>query len=104
MSHWCCLLVDINRLNSPHTIPVQCDCMYNNPLYSGIDKTQFQPATQTVYSFAEDVSLKRQIIKMVTKRIRSVPYMVSDTNLMSQMQAIPVIPGSVGLTCPCNTP
>ena len=41
--------------------------MYNNPLYSRIGKTQFQPATQTVYSFAEVVTSKRQIIKMVTK-------------------------------------
>ena len=30
---------------SPHAIPVQCVGMYNNPLYSGIGKTQFQPAT-----------------------------------------------------------
>ena len=70
MSRWCRQLADINRLlgsKSPHAIPVQCDYMYNNPLYSGIGKTQFQPATQTVYSFAEDVTSKRQIIKMVTK-------------------------------------
>ena len=64
MSHRCRQLLDINRLHgskSPHTIPVQCFGMYNNPLYSGIGKTQFLPATQTVYSFAEDVTLKQQI-------------------------------------------
>ena len=70
MSHRCRQLLDINRLHgskSPHAIPVQCDGMYNNPLYSGIGETPFQPAKQTVYSFAEDVTSKRQNIKMVTK-------------------------------------
>lgn len=37
---------------SPHAISVQCDAMYNNPLYSGLGETPLQPATQTVYSFA----------------------------------------------------
>ena len=44
MSRRCCQLVDINRLRgskSPHAIPAQCVGMYNNPLYSGIGKTQF---------------------------------------------------------------
>ena len=45
----------LNRIRgskSPHAIPLQCDGMYNNPLYSEI---------------AEDVTPKRQIIKMVTR-------------------------------------
>ena len=60
MSRRCRQLVDINRLvrgsNYTHDIPVQCDYMYKNPLYSGIGKTPFQLAKQTVYSFAEDVT------------------------------------------------
>ena len=41
--------------------------MYNNPLYSGVVETPFQPAIQTVYSMAEIVTSKKQIIKLVTK-------------------------------------
>lgn len=70
MSDRCHRLVDVNTLRgyeSPHAIPVQCDGMYNNPLYSGVGETPFQPATQTVYSFAENVTSKHQIIKIVTK-------------------------------------
>ncbi|XP_062577982.1 uncharacterized protein LOC134239870, partial [Saccostrea cucullata] len=70
MSNRCRQLVDVNTLrgsDSPHAIPVQCDGMYNNPLYSGVGETPFQPATQTVYSFAENVTSKHQIVKMVTK-------------------------------------
>ena len=70
MSHRCRQLVDVNTLRgheSPHTISVQGDGMYNNPLYSGVGETPFQPATQTVYSFAENVTSKHQIIKIVTK-------------------------------------
>ena len=71
MSRRCRQLVDIIRLRgskSPHSIPVQCDGMYNNPLYSGIGETPFQPATQTVYSFSEVVISKRQIIKTCDKK------------------------------------
>ena len=57
MSHRCHQLVDVNTLresDSPHDIPVQSDSMYNNPLYSGVGQTPFQPVTQTVYSFPEN--------------------------------------------------
>ena len=72
MSHKCRQLVDVNTLrgsDSPHAIPVQSDGMYNiyNPLYSGVGETPFHPSTQTVYSFAENVTNKYQIIKVVTK-------------------------------------
>ena len=59
MSRRCRQLVDISRLHgskSPHDIPVQCEGTYNNPLYSEIGETLFQPAKQTVYTFAEDVT------------------------------------------------
>ena len=36
-------------------------------MYSGIGETPFQPTTQTVNSFAEDVNSKRQIKEMLTK-------------------------------------
>ena len=61
MSHRCRQLVDINHprgSKSPHDISVQCDGMYNNPLYSRIRETPFEMATQTVYSFAEGCHLK----------------------------------------------
>ena len=44
MSRRCRQLVDTNRLRgskSPHAIPVECDGIYNNPLYSGIGETPF---------------------------------------------------------------
>ena len=68
MSRRFCQLVDINRLREskfPHGIPVQ----YMSYTCTTIHCTQglaFQSATQTVYSFAEDVTSKRLIIKMVT--------------------------------------
>ena len=63
-------LIEINELRSasnPNVIGIQSDGMYNNPLYSGIGETPFQPATQTVYSIAENVTKKHQIICIVTK-------------------------------------
>ena len=38
--------------------------MFNNPLYSGIGKTPFQPATQCSYSVVENVTRKKQVIAM----------------------------------------
>ena len=70
MSRRCRQLVDVNTLrgcDSPNAVAVQCDGMYNNPLYSGVVETPFQPAIQTVYSMAEIVTSKKQIIKLVTK-------------------------------------
>ena len=70
MSHRCRQLLDVNTLrgrDSPHAILVQSDDMYNYPLHSGVGETPFQPATQTVYSFAEIVTNKHQIINVVPK-------------------------------------
>ena len=41
--------------------------MYNNPLYSGVGETPFQPVTQTVCSLAKNVTNKHPIITVVTK-------------------------------------
>ena len=68
--HRCHQLVDVNTLwgsDSPHATPVQSDGMYNNPLYSGVGETPFQPATQTVYSFTKNVTNNHPIIEVVTK-------------------------------------
>ena len=43
-------------------IAIQSDGMFNNPLYSGIGKTPFQPATQCSYSVVENVTRKQQVI------------------------------------------
>ncbi|XP_063419337.1 uncharacterized protein LOC134702198 [Mytilus trossulus] len=39
--------------------------MYNNNLYSGVGKTPFQPATQVIYSLAENVTQQHDIIGLV---------------------------------------
>lgn len=56
----------INLLRGkPETeIAVQSDGMFNNPLYSGIGKTPFQPATQCSYSVVENMTQKKQVIAM----------------------------------------
>ncbi|XP_062621395.1 uncharacterized protein LOC134282986 [Saccostrea cucullata] len=70
MKERCKKLVNINKLRgapNPNNIGIQCDGMYNNPLYSGVGETPFQPATQTVFSLAEDVTSSHEIISLVTK-------------------------------------
>lgn len=57
----------LRGLKSPENINVQSDGMYNNPLYSGVGKTPFQPATQMVYSVAENETRNHDIISLVTK-------------------------------------
>ena len=47
------------RGQSETEIAVQSDGMFNNPLYSGIGKTPFQPATQCSYSVVENVTNKK---------------------------------------------
>ena len=62
-------LKHINELRGVDStlISVQSDGVYNNPLYSGIGKTPFQPATQAVYSFAENETKNHDIIHLITK-------------------------------------
>ncbi len=49
----------------PNVINAQSDGLYNNNLYSGVGKTPFQPATQVIYSMAENVTPKHDIIGLV---------------------------------------
>ena len=63
-------IVDINRLRgkeNPSEISLQTDGMYNNPLYSGVGRTPFQPATQTIYSGAENETTKHNILAINIK-------------------------------------
>lgn len=58
-------IVEINRLRgkeNPQTISIQMDGCYNNRLYSGVGRTPFQPATQTVYTAAENETNEHMII------------------------------------------
>ena len=51
MSRRCRQLVDVNTLggcDSPNAVFVQCDGMYNKPLYSGVGETPFQLAINDV--------------------------------------------------------
>ena len=52
------------RRNEP--IAAEGDGRYNNSLFSGGGKTPFQPATQTVYTLAENVTPKKKIISIYT--------------------------------------
>ncbi|CAC5371163.1 unnamed protein product [Mytilus coruscus] len=63
-------IIEINKLRgkeNPHAISVQMDGMYNNPLYSGVGRTPFQPATQTVYTAAENETSKHNILALNIK-------------------------------------
>ena len=51
--------------SNSNVIDVQCDGLYNNNLYSGVGKTPFQPATQVIYSVAENVTPQHDIIGLV---------------------------------------
>lgn len=59
--------INIARGNPPDIIDVKGDGSYNNPLYSGVGKTPFQPATQVCYIQAENVTSKNDIIALTTK-------------------------------------
>ena len=50
---------------SENVIDVQSDGLYNNNLYSGVGKTPFQPATQVIYSMAENITPQHDIIGLV---------------------------------------
>ena len=48
-------------------IDIQSDGMYNNPLYSGVGKTPFQPATNCVYTVVENETDQKKVIALATK-------------------------------------
>ena len=63
-------LVEINKLRgreNPHAVSLQGDAAYNNPLYSGIGRTPFQPATQVVYAVAENETEDKSILAVIAK-------------------------------------
>jgi hypothetical protein len=50
-------LLNLNKIrgfNESHPISVSGDARYNNRLESGVGKTTFQPATQSVYCISEN--------------------------------------------------
>ncbi|VDH93073.1 Hypothetical predicted protein [Mytilus galloprovincialis] len=49
--------INILRGDNPNIINIQADGMYNNPIYSGMGKTPFQPATQCTYNMLENNTL-----------------------------------------------
>ena len=59
--------LDLNKVQemrgqSGDPILVEGDARYNNTLWSGAGKTPYQPATQTVYTMAENLTSKKKII------------------------------------------
>ena len=63
-------IIEINKLRgkeNPNQISLQTDGMYNNPLYSGVGRTPFQPATQTIYSGAENETTEHGILSLIKK-------------------------------------
>lgn len=61
----------LKKLNRWQNLPennvaVQSDGTYNNPLYSGVGRTPFQPATQCAYVVAENQTSQKQIIALET--------------------------------------
>lgn len=43
------------------------DCRYNNALASGVGKTPYQPGTQAVYTIAENITPRKNVIQVVCK-------------------------------------
>jgi len=63
-------LIDINKLRGKknlHSVSVQMDGMYNSRLYAGVGRTPFQPATQTIYTVAENETTDHNILSINTK-------------------------------------
>ena len=65
-------LKQINRIrggggDDSSIINIQSDGMYNNALYSGIEKTAFQPATQVVYTAVDHTTKEKHVIAVSTK-------------------------------------
>ena len=60
-------VINMLRGKDPSEVSVEGDGAYNNPIYAGIGKTPFQPATQSTYIMAESVTTKRDIIAITTR-------------------------------------
>lgn len=59
--------INTYRGHPQNEIDVEGDACYNNPLYSGVGKTPFQPATQSCYVIVENMTDKKLVINLVTK-------------------------------------
>ena len=63
-------LIEIKKLRGsdcPGSVSLQGDAAYNNPIYSGIGRTPYQPATQAVYTIAENETVEKNILAVVAK-------------------------------------
>ncbi|CAC5400695.1 unnamed protein product [Mytilus coruscus] len=63
-------LIHIKKLrgaDNPSAVSLQGDAAYNNPLYSGVGRTPFQPATQVVYTVAENETQDKSILTVLQK-------------------------------------
>lgn len=60
---------NINTTNRhpENEIDVEGDGCYNNPIFSGVNKTPFQPATQNCYVVIENMTDKKLILNIITK-------------------------------------
>lgn len=57
----------LRGLEHDSPINVEGDGRYNNPLYSSLGKTPYQPATQAVYTISENLTPKKKIIAVSLK-------------------------------------
>ena len=73
-------------------VNVQADGCYNNALYSGVGKTQFQPGTQAIYVVAENETNKKQIkmFKLNQSSVRS-ECMVQALSASTLGSALPIL-------------
>lgn len=59
----------INKMHGHPTneLDLEGDGCYNNPIFSGVNKTPFQPATQSCYVIVENMTDKKLVINLITK-------------------------------------
>lgn len=59
----------INKMRGhpENEIDIEGDACYNNPIYSGVNKTPFQPATQSCYVLVENMTDKKLVVNLITK-------------------------------------
>ena len=63
-------LYTVNKLRGlPGDTPIdiETDCRYNNPVYSGVGKTPFQPATQCTQLVVENSTSRKQVVAVTNK-------------------------------------
>ena len=69
MKERCKKITELNMkkgLPADAPISIEGDCRYNNPLYSGVSKTPFQPSSQAVYTVCQNVTANKQILALST--------------------------------------